>query len=186
FRAVCHQLSLENSPCPRRRKKEGEEEEDEDKYEGLSLLTVRHPESWSVDTLRDRVASFLEEHRDNFQPFLDYSAQSDEGFSAYCEKLRHTAEWGGELELQIIARLLKRHLLVYQMNGDLFLPLHYGEEFANGGAGKQARKEEEEDEEEDQREPLRLSFHKHLLSAGGHYNSVVSLLTEQQEEEEDS
>ncbi|CBZ52034.1 Similar to uniprot/P38747 Saccharomyces cerevisiae YHL013c, related [Neospora caninum Liverpool] len=109
----------------------------------------------SVETLRLKVADFLEEHREDFQLFLDDAAQTQEGFEDYCEKIRSTAEWGGEVELQVISKVLQRRIELASMNDGEFLILNYGEDCAADAT------------------PLRLAFHRHLLAAGGHYNSVV-------------
>nr|PUA87280.1 OTU family cysteine protease [Toxoplasma gondii TgCATBr9] len=135
YRGVCHQLQ-QISP------------------QGVEFAP-EHPATWAVEQLRDKVADFLEANREEFQPFLDDSAQTEQGFANYCGKIRNTAEWGGEVELQVIAKVLQRRIQVATMNQGEFLLLTYGEEFPEESS------------------PLRLTFHRHLLAAGGHYNSVV-------------
>ncbi|PFH36479.1 OTU family cysteine protease [Besnoitia besnoiti] len=138
YRAVCHQLRLNPSA-------------------GGAAFALEHPESWAVETLRGKVADFLKDHKDDFQPFLDDSAQTDHGFADYCEKIRSTAEWGGEVELQVISKVIQRRIEVATIGDNEFMLLHYGEEFPSDES------------------PLRLAFHRLLLAAGGHYNSVVPL-----------
>lgn len=48
--------------------------------------------------IRKKAAGFMEEHKDDFAPFLE------EDFDEYVAKMRDTAEWGGELELTALAR----------------------------------------------------------------------------------
>ena len=48
--------------------------------------------------IRKKAAGFMEEHKDDFAPFLE------QDFDEYVAKMRDTAEWGGELELTALAR----------------------------------------------------------------------------------
>lgn len=70
------------------------------------------------------------------------------GFDQYCDDLANTAVWGGGLELRALALLLARPIKVYQAHGSM---LEVGE-------GSE--------------EPLRISYHRHALALGAHYNSL--------------
>ncbi|ETS82194.1 hypothetical protein PFICI_07196 [Pestalotiopsis fici W106-1] len=48
-------------------------------------------------TVRRRATDYMEDHRDDFAPFLE------EDFEQYVRKIRDTAEWGGQLELKALA-----------------------------------------------------------------------------------
>lgn len=79
---------------------------------------------------RTKVAEHLWEHRDDYTPFftpltdVDNRAQSkhgngdfedlqDEDFRGYCGRMGSDGEWGGELELLAISRVLRREVWVF-------------------------------------------------------------------------
>lgn len=57
---------------------------------------------------RERCVDFLESNRSDFEPFIE------EDFAAYCRKMRRPAEWGGQVEVQALARAFGANALIHQ------------------------------------------------------------------------
>lgn len=96
--------------------------------------------------VRKAAAGYMEEHPDDFAAFLE------EPLEGYVEKIRDTAEWGGHLELQALAKAYKVEICVIQ-DGDVqnIKP----EENASKDATK-----------------LWLGYYRHGFGLGEHYNSL--------------
>ena len=77
----------------------------------------------------------------------------EDAFEAYCAEVESTAAWGGQVELQALAQVLRCHIMVYAVG---LPPLELGEGFAAAG-----------------RPTLRLCYLRHAYGLGEHYNSVV-------------
>jgi OTU domain-containing protein 6 len=93
------------------------------------------------------------------------------GIEAYCRRVRDTTLWGGHIELDALAKALRRPILVYQSDAE---PLRFGDAAAADGAG---------------RAPLRICFRRFAYSLGEHYDSLVPLETAQtlkQQDEDES
>jgi OTU domain-containing protein 6 len=97
--------------------------------------------------VRDAAARFMADHPDDFAAFLE------EPLESYVQKIRDTAEWGGELELQAIARSYKVDINVLQADGRV-------EKISSQAAGSQ---------DED---PLWLAYYRHSFGLGEHYNAL--------------
>lgn len=108
----------------------------------------------SVEGLRCAVSDHLLKNREEFMPFIDGVNGDNSAFERYCEQLRNTASWGGQVELNVLATVLRTPIEVYAAN----LPvLRMGENYAKG----------------DNNNSLRVSFHRRYYGLGEHYNSVV-------------
>lgn len=108
----------------------------------------------SVEGLRNAAADYLSVHKAKFAPFIETVGNDDEKFNQYCEGLRNTAVWGGQVELEVLAKVLNVIIEVYAAD----LPV------VRMGA---------DDVTECQIPVLRLSFHRQYLGLGEHYNSVA-------------
>ncbi|PGG96218.1 hypothetical protein AJ80_09862 [Polytolypa hystricis UAMH7299] len=100
-------------------------------------------------TVRDVTSSFLLAHSDDFAPFIE------EPLPEYARKIRSTAEWGGQLELQAIARAYGVHINVVQGGGRI-------EKFEPGG----------EVTEEGKKQTIWLAYYRHTYGLGEHYNAL--------------
>eukprot|EP00741_Cyanophora_paradoxa_P015638 tig00020903_g15095.t1 len=101
--------------------------------------------------LRQMAVDFMRKNPDDFAPFV----VSDEGsFEDYCKQIADTAAWGSQLELQALSRCLNCKICVY--SADSKQPIEIGGD-------------------QDSVHPLRVSFHRFLLSQGEHYNSIVPI-----------
>lgn len=108
--------------------------------------------------LRERTSRYMLDHADNFMPFLltdDGDLMSQKDFEDYCFKVAHTKMWGGHLELTAIAELTKKTIKIFQANSRNPIII--------------------EPTTKTSKEPILLSFHKHLYRLGEHYNSVCKL-----------
>ncbi len=109
-------------------------------------------------------ASTLRQHEDDFAPFIEYTDETCT-FGAYVERVEHSADWGGHVELRALSLALKRPILVYSAQTVEPLQIHvneYGDE-----------------------EPIRLSYHLNFYSLGEHYNSVVKKTEDEKGDDED-
>ncbi|KAI8905766.1 hypothetical protein DFJ77DRAFT_478889 [Powellomyces hirtus] len=103
--------------------------------------------------IRSLAADFLRTHTDDFIPFLvnkNGDMLNPDEYQAYCDGVEKTADWGGQTELQAIARALKRPIHIVQAGSPT---LTVGEEFTS--------------------EPLYVSYHRHAYGLGAHYNSLL-------------
>ena len=89
----------------------------------------------TVIDLREKIASFLELHREDFECFMDYD------LSSYLESLRKSA-WGSDIELEASSRIYQRPVKVITKNKVLV----FGEAFQSA-------------------EPIFLSFHESQFSS---------------------
>ncbi|KAK4200715.1 hypothetical protein QBC40DRAFT_279582 [Triangularia verruculosa] len=56
--------------------------------------------------LRKQAADYMEAHKDYFAPFVDYTDKIPD-FEKYLHRTRETTAWGGQLELQALAKVYK-------------------------------------------------------------------------------
>ena len=94
---------------------------------------------------REDVVRFIEEHRADFEPFVE----DDEPFDRYVARMRRSGTWGGHLELQAASLCYRANIFVHQLG----LPRWDIVNFAEPGA-----------------RVLQLSYHD-----GMHWSSVRSL-----------
>lgn len=73
-------------------------------------------------------------------------------FEEYCDRVIHTSDWGGQLELRALACALETPIQVFSAESDV---IAMGEEFL------------------DNSEPLQLTYHLHYYTLGEHFNSVT-------------
>jgi OTU domain-containing protein 6 len=97
--------------------------------------------------VRQAAADFMAEHPDDFEAFME------ESLASYARKIRDTAEWGGQLELQAISRSYKVGINVLRANGQI-------EKISPGLDG---------DERQD---PIWLAYYQHSFGLGEHYNAL--------------
>jgi OTU domain-containing protein 6 len=96
--------------------------------------------------IRTSTASFISDHADDFVAFLE------EPLETYVGKIKDTAEWGGQLELQAIARAYAVQINVLQADG---------------------RVEKIEPEANSGEDPVWLAYYRHSYGLGEHYNALT-------------
>lgn len=96
--------------------------------------------------VRVAAADYIESHEDDFVPFLE------EPLPDYLHKVRHTGEWGGQLELMALAKTYGTEINVLQDFGRV-------EKFESGSNAKGDK-------------AMWLGYYKHGFGLGEHYNSL--------------
>nr|CAB3264603.1 OTU domain-containing protein 6B-like [Phallusia mammillata] len=117
-----------------------------------SAVTDQLDSNLSVLELRHKVADYMMDNKDDFMPFLtndDGNQFSHEEFSKYCDDIKTPGIWGGQLELRALSHILKTPIHVIQSTGPVII---LGEEFKE--------------------KSIILTYHRHELGLGEHYNSV--------------
>lgn len=107
-----------------------------------------------IRKLREDTSDYLLQHIDDFIPFTSNTTTgnmlSPEEYNVYCNEIKETNSWGGELELRAISQIIETSIQVYQAQSPTLL---IGEEFES--------------------DPIRLSYHRHQYELGEHYNALV-------------
>jgi len=106
--------------------------------------TIPAEKAQDYKSIRSAAAEFMTSHPDDFAPFME------EPIETYTHKIRDTAEWGGHLELQAIAKVFMINVNVLQANGHV---------------------ERLEPEQSSERE-IWLAYYKHSFGLGEHYNAL--------------
>ncbi|XP_053950464.1 deubiquitinase OTUD6B [Anastrepha ludens] len=111
----------------------------------------------SVQELRNETANYIRAHKDALICYMTNTKTgnllTDSEFEQYCETLRTTPAWGGQIELKALSSVLKVPIEVLQAEGP---PTTQGaDEFAGPN--------------------LLITYHRHMYSLGEHYNSTVPI-----------
>ncbi|KIW28042.1 uncharacterized protein PV07_07730 [Cladophialophora immunda] len=101
------------------------------------------------EKVRCAAAEFMARHPGDFEAFME------EPLNAYVKKIRDTAEWGGELELQAIARSYNVEINVLQASGRV-------EKISSGSDVPQ----------EGSNDTIWLAYYRHSFGLGEHYNAL--------------
>ncbi|RAL08100.1 deubiquitinase OTU2 [Aspergillus homomorphus CBS 101889] len=114
--------------------------------------TVTFPKHDGYRAVRAVAADFIVEHKDDFEAFME------EPLDQYTRKIKLTAEWGGQLELQALARAYGVEINVIQGDGRI-------EKIEPGEA-------DELDDEERSKRVIWLAYYRHTYGLGEHYNAL--------------
>lgn len=101
------------------------------------------------ENVRHAAADFMAAHPDDFAAFME------EPLDSYVTKIRNTAEWGGQLELQAIARSYNIDINILQADGRV----------ERISSGSESRKEGDT-------EAIWLAYYRHSFGLGEHYNAL--------------
>ncbi|KAL4798728.1 hypothetical protein BDV19DRAFT_396592 [Aspergillus venezuelensis] len=101
--------------------------------------------------VRAVTADFITEHRVDFEAFME------EPLDEYVRKIKLTAEWGGQLELQAIARAYGVDINVVQGDGRI--------EKIEGG---------DSEDENGEKRVIWLAYYRHTYGLGEHYNALTT------------
>lgn len=115
------------------------------------IETVASPQHDGYRAVRAVTADFISEHKEDFEAFME------EPLESYTRKIKLTAEWGGQLELQAIARAYGVEVNVVQSDGRME-KIESGESF---------------DEEEKRKRVIWLAYYRHTYGLGEHYNALM-------------
>jgi OTU domain-containing protein 6 len=117
------------------------------------LETVTSPKHDGYRAVRAVTADFITEHGDDFVPFME------EPLDEYTKKIRLTGEWGGQLELQAIARAYGVEINVLQGDGRVEnIEPEDMQELDDGDTG---------------RRKIWLAYYRHTYGLGEHYNALM-------------
>ncbi|XP_060079846.1 deubiquitinase OTUD6B-like [Ylistrum balloti] len=117
----------------------------------------------SNEALRNQVAKYMKENKDEFLPFLtkdNGDMFTEDDFEKYCQDTAHTTAWGGQLEVRALSQTLKQPIRVVQSEGP---SVHVGEEF-------------------DGQPSIVVCYLRHAFGLGEHYNSVEDYIQDDDEE----
>ncbi|KAK5942485.1 OTU protein [Knufia obscura] len=106
--------------------------------------TMSTDKAQDYKAVRLAAADFMTSHPDDFAPFMEEPIQT------YTHKIKDTAEWGGHLELQAIAKAFNANVNVLRASGHV------------------DRLEPEEKSEKE----IWLAYYKHSFGLGEHYNAL--------------
>ncbi|XP_060806462.1 deubiquitinase OTUD6B [Amyelois transitella] len=128
-------------------------------------LSLKRQQNFSIEELRNKVADYIKENKHDFIPFMSnsetYEMLTDQEFEEYCEKIRSTKVWGGQIEIRALSSSLKCPINIIQASGPE--TIEQGKEFVG--------------------DPLILAYHRHMYKLGEHYNSTC--LNENEDVEDD-
>ena len=116
------------------------------------IETVSDPKHDGYRAVRAVTADFIVNHREDYEAFME------EPFDDYTRKIKLTAEWGGQLELQAISQAYRVDINVIQADGRI-------EKIEGGESG---------DEDEEKSKPaIWLAYYRHTYGLGEHYNALM-------------
>ncbi|RAK76126.1 deubiquitinase OTU2 [Aspergillus fijiensis CBS 313.89] len=114
--------------------------------------TVTFPKHDGYRAVRAVAADFIAEHKDDFEAFME------EPLDQYTRKIKLTAEWGGQLELQALARAYGVEINVIQGDGRI-------EKIEPGDIDGL-------DDEARSKRAIWLAYYRHTYGLGEHYNAL--------------
>lgn len=103
--------------------------------------------------LRAATADYMMSNSTEFEPFIDGIDDDTGKFAAYCEELRNTAVWGGQVELRALAELLGAIIEVYAVDMPVL-------KMGNSNVRKNCP-------------VFKVSYHRKYFGLGEHYNSII-------------
>ncbi|KAJ5659598.1 hypothetical protein N7507_006049 [Penicillium longicatenatum] len=115
--------------------------------------TVASPQHDGYRAVRAVTADFITQNKDDFEAFME------EPLDVYTRKIKLTAEWGGQLELQAIARAYGLEINIVQRDGRM-------EKIESGDM-------DSFDEEEKLKRVIWLAYYRHSYGLGEHYNALT-------------
>ncbi|KAL3477141.1 hypothetical protein BJX99DRAFT_129490 [Aspergillus californicus] len=119
------------------------------------IETVASPKHDGYRAVRAVTADFITDHKDDFEAFME------EPLDQYTRKIKLTAEWGGQLELQAIARAYGVEINIIQGDGRI-------EKIESGDSHVS------QDEEERKKRVIWLAYYRHTYGLGEHYNALTT------------
>lgn len=75
-----------------------------------------HIPGTTPETLRKEAVDFMLSHENDFAPFIDCEAYPN-GFDDYCRRMRSSATWGSQLEIQALSQSRNVNVFIFQTDG---------------------------------------------------------------------
>ncbi|KAJ9516686.1 hypothetical protein QJQ45_015128 [Haematococcus lacustris] len=106
--------------------------------------------------LRKAAADHIRAHPAAYAAFMDCpdGTSAADAVEQYCQELEGTAAWGGQLELSVLAQVLKRTIVVHAVG---LPPVTLGDDYGDNGPA------------------LKVCYLRHAFGLGEHYNSLESV-----------
>ncbi|XP_075438978.1 deubiquitinase OTUD6B isoform X3 [Ascaphus truei] len=101
-------------------------------YRAIEEQLKERDDALTLANLRSRTAEYMQNHVDDFLPFVTNSATGEmytqDEFEKYCSDIANTSAWGGQLELRALSHILQTPIEVIQADSP---PIVIGEEYAS-------------------------------------------------------
>lgn len=119
-----------------------------------------------IQTMRHKTADYVMQNKDSLIFYLTNPATgdclSDAEFVKYCDDLRNTSAWGGQVEISALSQILQMPIEVIQATGS---PTIQGEDQF--------------------REPnLIITYHRNMYSLGEHYNGTKPIVNHSSDDDD--
>ena len=102
---------------------------------------------------REKCVNYMKENKDIFAPFIE----DDEPFDKYIERMSQNSEWGGNLEIYALSKLLEANFYIYMLDQPMYIVKNFEKPKRN----------------------IMLTYHE-----GKHYNSLRKLEEKNKEDKE--
>lgn len=102
---------------------------------------------------REKCVNYMKENKDDFAPFIE----DDEPFDKYIERMSQNSEWGGNLEIYALSKLLEANFYIYMLDQPMYIVKNFEKPKRN----------------------IMLTYHE-----GKHYNSLRKLEEKNKEDKE--
>lgn len=115
---------------------------------------------YTINQLREETANYIAANKNSLICYMTNPQSgellNDSEFESYCENVRSSHAWGGQIELKALSSILKAPIEVLQATG---VPTVQGEDEYPGPN-------------------LVITYHRHMYSLGEHYNATKPLKNE--------
>ena len=102
---------------------------------------------------REKCVNYMKENKDDFAPFIE----DDEPFDKYVERMSQNGEWGGNLEIYALSKILEANFYIYILDQPMYIVKNF----------------------EKPKKNIMLTYHE-----GKHYNSLRKLEEKNKEDKE--
>ena len=102
---------------------------------------------------REKCVNYMKENKDVFAPFIE----DDEPFDKYVERMSQNSEWGGNLEIYALSKVLEANFYIYMLDQPMYIVKNF----------------------EKPKKNIMLTYHE-----GKHYNSLRKLEEKNKEDKE--
>lgn len=129
------------------------------------LLILNKTTTYNIKEFRRLTAEYIEKNKETLIMYMTNpdtnEILTDDEFTSYCNAVRDTPAWGGQIEITALANVLEAPIEVLQATGP---PTITGNDTFQGPN-------------------LIITYHRHMYSLGEHYNSTRPILENEQDED---
>nr|CAH8849870.1 unnamed protein product [Trichobilharzia regenti] len=153
YQSIAHQLKIRKYPFQNLLEKSRLSNAEQD-VNNSTMDNIYQSTRQLVGILRHLASDYIQSNMDDFLPFLSNSDSGEpmsiEDFQKYCENIRKTSVWGGQIEIRALSTVLQIPIEIIQAEG---VSLVIGEEFSEP--------------------PIIIIYHRYAFALGEHYNSCI-------------